>query len=61
MLEERLIEISEGLIQLHNHAKINPSPGLIANIKSLEQKKENVLVAIDLWKTMKRVCPNYDR
>lgn len=67
MIEDRLREIREGLDQANSEAmnlkkqKLEPSPGLKAQIARLIQQEELFLESLALWKTFLGVYPNYDR
>lgn len=60
-LEGRLVELSEQLAQSQTLVKTNPSPGLLASICFLEQKKQNVIDGLELWKAVRKVYPTYNR
>ena len=67
MLEERLFEINNDLNSLTTQIFLiqkegsQISPGLKQSIDALKIKQENLIVNLDLWKIMMKVCPNYDR
>ena len=62
-----MIEIDEELGSLNAQAALakkngsQPSPGLKQALATLRNKQENMLLSMDLWRTMLVVCPNYDR
>jgi hypothetical protein len=67
MLEERLSEIDSDLkslnaqVELAKKEKSQISPGLRQAIETLLKKQETMITSLELWKTMQKVYPNYDR
>lgn len=63
MIESRIREISEDLdaLRIQKSREVQPSPGLLENIARLERKLSNFRESLDLWRTVLRVYPNYDR
>jgi len=57
-IESKLQEIA---IELAESKSLDPSPGLKAHLKLLLQKQETFMNSLEVWKTMRKVYPNYDR
>ena len=67
MLEQRLNEIDSDLkslnaqVELAKKEKSQVSPGLKQAILTLLKKQETMIASLELWRTMQKVYPNYDR
>ena len=67
MLEERMFEIDNEMNSLNSQVIIlkkdglQISSGLKQAISDLKIKQENIVINIELWRTMLKVYPNYDR
>lgn len=65
MIESRLRELSESLADLSSLRKQitkdggQPSPGLLDNIRRLEDTIQSFTEARDLWRVVMKVHPNY--
>jgi sugar-specific transcriptional regulator TrmB len=66
-LEERLKELNDEFKEALQHVASlkkegsQPSPGLVTSIVTLRNKLENFIDSVELWRTIKKVYPNYDR